>query len=516
MTWPRVGVHEDVGLRLLGVRRGGRRARDDDGGERREHERQREEPPPQAAEQRHAAPRVGEPTASRRIPDPFLLRCAIGRLRSGGTANDSGWPAAACHDGARDLRTPCLTPHRGHRRVRDPRGRRQGEGAQGRRRAGHRLRRRRARLPDPGPHRRGRGRGLPEPGEPPVLARRPAFPTFGPRLPRRPHATPGTSATPPRCSSPTAGSTRSTTRSRRCSTPATRCCCPRRTGPPTRRRSRSPAGNRSRCRPTEATGFRVTVDQLEGGAHHEHEGAAVRLAVEPDRRGVPAGRGRGDRRVGGRARHLGRHRRDLRAPDLRRAPVHVDADARPRARRDVRRAQRRREDLRDDGLARRLDDRAARRDRRGHEPAVAVDVERRERLASAPRSPRSAATSKRSRRCGTRSRARGLTMHAVLAGIPGVECMQPEGAFYCFPNFDAVLDREYAGRKVTTTTELAEVLLDEVRVAIVPGEAFGAPGYAPALVRARRRRPRRGRPPHRRFLGVTGSRVTSDQWVEPR
>ena len=73
---------------------------------------------------------------------------------------------------------------------------------------------------------------------------------------------------------------------------------------------------------------------------------------------------------------------------------------------------------------------------------------------------------------------RGEAMHSVLAGIPGVECMQPEGAFYCFPNFDALLDREYAGRKVTTTTELAEVLLDEVRVAIVPGEAFGAPGYA--------------------------------------
>ena len=73
---------------------------------------------------------------------------------------------------------------------------------------------------------------------------------------------------------------------------------------------------------------------------------------------------------------------------------------------------------------------------------------------------------------------RGKTMHDVLASIPGVECMVPEGAFYCFPNFEAVLGREYAGRKVTTTTELAEVLLDEVRVAIVPGEAFGAPGYA--------------------------------------
>ena len=73
---------------------------------------------------------------------------------------------------------------------------------------------------------------------------------------------------------------------------------------------------------------------------------------------------------------------------------------------------------------------------------------------------------------------RGKAMQSVLAAIPGVECLQPQGAFYCFPNFDAVLDREYAGRKVTSTTELAEVMLDEIKVAIVPGEAFGAPGYA--------------------------------------
>jgi aspartate/methionine/tyrosine aminotransferase len=73
---------------------------------------------------------------------------------------------------------------------------------------------------------------------------------------------------------------------------------------------------------------------------------------------------------------------------------------------------------------------------------------------------------------------RGKTMHSILASIPGVECLEPQGAFYCFPRFDALLDREYGGRKVTSTTELAEVLLDEAKVAIVPGEAFGAPGYA--------------------------------------
>ena len=113
-----------------------------------------------------------------------------------------------------------------------------------------------------------------------------------------------------------------------------------------------------------------------------HESIAVRVAVEPDRRGVPARARAGDRGVGARARHLDRDRRDLRAPDVRPAPVHVDARARPRPRRHVRDPQRRREDLRDDGLARRLDDRAARRDRGGRQPPVPHDVERRERVAA--------------------------------------------------------------------------------------------------------------------------------------
>jgi aspartate aminotransferase len=73
---------------------------------------------------------------------------------------------------------------------------------------------------------------------------------------------------------------------------------------------------------------------------------------------------------------------------------------------------------------------------------------------------------------------RGKTMHSVLASIPGVACLEPQGAFYCFPSFDALLDREYAGRRITSTSELAEVLLEEAKVAIVPGEAFGAPGCA--------------------------------------
>jgi aspartate/methionine/tyrosine aminotransferase len=69
-------------------------------------------------------------------------------------------------------------------------------------------------------------------------------------------------------------------------------------------------------------------------------------------------------------------------------------------------------------------------------------------------------------------------MHQLLAGIPGVTCVEPEGAFYAFPSLDGVLGREIGGRRPQTTLELAEVLLEEAAVAIVPGEAFGAPGYA--------------------------------------
>jgi aspartate aminotransferase len=66
-------------------------------------------------------------------------------------------------------------------------------------------------------------------------------------------------------------------------------------------------------------------------------------------------------------------------------------------------------------------------------------------------------------------------MHQMLEAIPGVSCIEPEGAFYAFPGFD--LDRPVAGRRPASTLELAEVVLEEVGVAFVPGEAFGAPGY---------------------------------------
>jgi aspartate/methionine/tyrosine aminotransferase len=67
---------------------------------------------------------------------------------------------------------------------------------------------------------------------------------------------------------------------------------------------------------------------------------------------------------------------------------------------------------------------------------------------------------------------------AALSDLPGVLCPEPEGAFYAFPSFAGVLGRPFAGlgKAPTTTLELAELVLEEAKVAFVPGEAFGAPG----------------------------------------
>jgi aspartate/methionine/tyrosine aminotransferase len=73
---------------------------------------------------------------------------------------------------------------------------------------------------------------------------------------------------------------------------------------------------------------------------------------------------------------------------------------------------------------------------------------------------------------------RGSLMHKMLTTIPGVTCMEPQGAFYCFPNFSGLLNRDIKGKKAVNTLELADMILTDVNVAIVPGEAFGAPGFA--------------------------------------
>lgn len=73
---------------------------------------------------------------------------------------------------------------------------------------------------------------------------------------------------------------------------------------------------------------------------------------------------------------------------------------------------------------------------------------------------------------------RRITMHKMLNEIPGVNCIEPEGAFYAFPSFKELMGRTIHGRTIETTIELADLILEKARVAIVPGDGFGAPGYA--------------------------------------
>jgi len=72
---------------------------------------------------------------------------------------------------------------------------------------------------------------------------------------------------------------------------------------------------------------------------------------------------------------------------------------------------------------------------------------------------------------------RRQTMTRMLAEIPGVTCPEPLGAFYCYPAVKDLLGKQIRGRRAGSSAELADLLLDEAEVAVVPGEAFGTPGY---------------------------------------
>jgi aspartate/methionine/tyrosine aminotransferase len=72
-------------------------------------------------------------------------------------------------------------------------------------------------------------------------------------------------------------------------------------------------------------------------------------------------------------------------------------------------------------------------------------------------------------------RRRAIT--AVLDDIPGVTCPLPEGAFYVYPSVKGVLGRTIRGQVPSSSAALAALILDEAEVAVVPGEAFGTPGY---------------------------------------
>ncbi|BBJ41816.1 aminotransferase [Streptomyces antimycoticus] len=72
---------------------------------------------------------------------------------------------------------------------------------------------------------------------------------------------------------------------------------------------------------------------------------------------------------------------------------------------------------------------------------------------------------------------RRRTIVRMLNEIDGVECPEPEGAFYAYPSVKGLLGREIRGKRPRTSVELAELILEEAEVAVVPGEAFGTPGY---------------------------------------
>ncbi len=72
---------------------------------------------------------------------------------------------------------------------------------------------------------------------------------------------------------------------------------------------------------------------------------------------------------------------------------------------------------------------------------------------------------------------RRRTIHRMLNEIDGVECLLPDGAFYAYPSVSGLYGRKLAGRTCSSSTELAELAIEVAKVAVVPGEAFGTPGY---------------------------------------
>ncbi len=72
---------------------------------------------------------------------------------------------------------------------------------------------------------------------------------------------------------------------------------------------------------------------------------------------------------------------------------------------------------------------------------------------------------------------RRMTIYTMLNEIDGVSCLLPEGAFYAFPSVEGLYGRDIRGRRSTSSAALADLAIDEAKVAVVPGEAFGAPGY---------------------------------------
>jgi aspartate aminotransferase len=72
---------------------------------------------------------------------------------------------------------------------------------------------------------------------------------------------------------------------------------------------------------------------------------------------------------------------------------------------------------------------------------------------------------------------RRRTIVEMLSAIDGVECPTPRGAFYAYADVRGLLGRELRGARPQTSVDLAAAILEHAEVAVVPGEAFGTPGY---------------------------------------
>ena len=196
------------------------------------------------------------------------------------------------------------------------------------------------------------------------------------------------------------------------------------------RPGRRGAGGGARRRGQRVPGHRRAA---RGGGDPPHQGAALRVPLQPHRRRLPAPRDRGHRRLGRGPGHLGGHRRDLRAPRLRRRRAPLDAGARAGAGRPLPGGQRRGQDLRHDGLAGRAGSSAR------TTPSPPPPTSSRTRPPTWPTSPSgrrwppSRATCRRWPSMREAFDRRRRTIHRMLNEIEGVTCLEPEGAFYAFP-----------------------------------------------------------------------------------